>query len=99
MRLSAKHRREVILKAGIEVARVPGGWSALTRERIALRAGCSDGLVSRALGSMTDVRRAIMREAVRSEILEIVIQSLAACDRYYIPKALKRKALIALLGD
>lgn len=96
--LSAEVRRELILKAAVEVARVPGGWSTLTRERIALYAGVSDGLVSLYLGDMKDVRRSIMREAVRDEIFEIIIQSLVAYDGHFVPKALKRKALSSLLG-
>lgn len=90
--------REIMLSAAIETARVPGGWSTLTRERIAQTAGCSDGLISLYLGDMENTRRCIMREAVRQEILEIIRQSLVAYDGYPVPKELKRRSLLSLIG-
>lgn len=95
-------RRELILKAAIEVAQQPGGWGTLTREAIARQADCSDGLISRYLGDMPKARRAIMRYAIKEEILEIIVQSIASHDGYavkkWLPETLKTKAIASLLG-
>lgn len=94
--------REIILRAAVESARQPGGWNLLTRSVIANAAGYSDGLVSRYLGDMASVRRAVMKTAIREEITEIIIQSVVAHDGYavkkWLPEALKQKALASLLG-
>lgn len=96
-------RSEQVLQAAIDVARKPGGWGLLTRQRIAQSAGCSEGLVSRYLGDMDEVRYWIMKEAVRQELLEIIVQSLVAADGYavkkWLPAKLKRKALESILGQ
>lgn len=59
--VSRGFNRAKILAAAVEVARVPGGWSLLTRKRIAEQAKCSEGLVSRYLGDMKDARRDVMK--------------------------------------
>ena len=101
-RFKPEIRRELVLRAAIEVARVPGGWSTLTRQRIAQQAGCSEGLVSLYLGDMSRARRHIMKAAIREEILEIIVQSIAAHDGYaikkWLPAELKIKALLSLIG-
>lgn len=95
-------RRELVLRAAVEVARRPGGWSLLTRQRIAEEAECSEGLVSRYLGDMPSARRAIMKSAIRQEITDIIVQSIVAHDGYavkrWLPAELKQKALLSLLG-
>lgn len=96
-RLKPHVRRELVLRAAVEAARAPGGWSALTRARIAGAAGCSEGLVSRYLGDMGSARAAIMRVAVRDEIVEIVVQSMVRYDGYRVPRKLKQKALLSLI--
>lgn len=92
-------RRELILSAAIAAARKPGGWSLLTRQVIAAAAGCSEGLVSRYLGDMPSARRAVMKVAVKEEIVEIIAQSVVAHDGYAVKnKALMQRALASLLG-
>lgn len=99
-RYSPTIRREMILRAAVETARKPGGWARLTRQSIALEADVSEGLVSRYLGDMKDARRAIMREAIRNEHLDIIAASVAARDGYavkkWLPQSLKQKALSSL---
>lgn len=101
-RFEPEHRKELILKAAIITARRPGGWSTLTRQAIAKQADCSEGLVSRYLGPMWRVRRAIMRDAIKQEIVEIIVQSLVAQDgcanKSWLPQALKQKAISSLSG-
>lgn len=95
-------RRELILTAAVDVAREPGGWSRLTRQLIAAQANCSEGLVSRYLGDMPAARKAIMKQAIKDEIVEIVVQSIASHDGYavkkWLPSALKQRAVASLLG-
>jgi len=88
-------RRETILAAALTVARNPGGWSTLTRSLVANEAGCTDGLVSRYFGTMTDFRRKIMREAIAQRDLKIIAQGLA-CEYPHAYKAdpeLRKQAL------
>jgi hypothetical protein len=95
-------RRELVLAAAIEVARQPGGWSRLTRQLIAIQADCSEGLVSRYLGDMPEARRAIMKAAIKAEIVEIIVQSIASHDGFaikkYLPAKLRQRSIASLLG-
>jgi len=93
-------RKALILEAAVEVASLPGGWSAFTRDAIAKQAACSDGLVSRYLGDIPEARKLVMRQAIKREILSIIVQSLAAQDGYakkgWLPASLKLKAIESL---
>lgn len=91
--------KKILLKSAIEVARNPGGWSTMTRKTVAKNAGCSDAMVNLHIGDMPTLRKIVMRYAIRYEVTEIIVQSLAAHDGYVrIPTALKQKALASLLG-
>lgn len=89
-------RREMILRAAIKASCKPGGWISLTRARIASQAECSDGLVSRYMGSMENARRLILAVAIDEEIIPIIAQLLGGQAK--IPTALKQKALKTLSG-
>lgn len=95
-------RRELILNAAIITASRPGGWSKLTRQAIAREAKCSEALVSRYLGDIPTARKTIMKAAIKREILEIIVQSIAAHDGYvikrWLPATLKSRAIVSLLG-
>lgn len=98
-RYEPRKRYNLILKAAVRVAKKPGGWAALTREAIAREAGCSEALVSVYLGNMPAVRKAVMGEAVRRDLNEIIAQSIVAHDGYAVKnKALRQRALASLLG-
>lgn len=86
-------RRDLILKAAVDLARKPGGWGKLTRENIATAADCSDGLVSRYLGDMPNARRRIMKVAIKDNITEIIVQSVVAHDGF-APKSAKLETLL-----
>lgn len=100
--IKSANSRDRILKAAVELAQRPGGWSTLTRSRIAGAADCSDGLVSKHLGKMDNVRKEVAHYAVRNQVVSILTQSLAAHDGYvvksWLPKALRLKALKALVN-
>ena len=97
-RLEPEVRREQILASAVSLARRKG-YSKITRDGIAEAAKCSTGLVTSRFGTMTALRRDIMREAIRLEILEILAQGLASRDRHAMkaPQELKDKA-VALLA-
>lgn len=98
MRLKPKVRQAMILTAAVSLARQPGGWASLTRTRIAKQANCAEGLVSKYLGDMTNVRRAVMRVAISRSYASIIAQGIATGHPLCLklsPNA-KRKALIDL---
>lgn len=53
------------------------GYANVTREAIAQRAECAAGLVSFYFGTMKELKRAIMSEAIRSRDLRIIAQGVA----------------------
>lgn len=87
-------RRETILTAAITCARMKG-YQHMTREEIAAAAECSTGLVTKHLGTMIQLRRSVMRAAVKEGVLEIVAQGLASRDPHArkAPDELKTRAL------
>jgi len=87
-------RQEMILKAAIAVANQPGGWLSLTRAAIAVEADCSDGLVSRYLGDMDNIRRRVMKAAIKDGNTDVIMQSVVAHDGY----APKKAKLTQILG-
>ena len=92
------NREEEILKVALGLAK-KHGYTKITRGDIALSAKVSPGLVSKYLGTMTALRRTIMRQAVARRIPEIVAQGLADKNRYAIkaPDELKNLALSVLV--
>lgn len=57
------------------------GWENLTREAVAQRAGVSPALVSARLGTMENLRRSVMRAAVRDGVVPVVAQGIARGDK------------------
>lgn len=97
-RLEPLDRRQQILDAAIDQAREQG-FQNVTREGIARKAECSDGLVSSYFNTMSQLKRALMREAIRSEVLEIVAQGLVVGDpcAKKAPEELKKRAIGAVV--
>ncbi len=103
--------KENIVTAALSVAAKPGGWSKLTREKVAAEAGCGEALVSKYFGTMATFRRTVMRAAIRHAINTksvtvaydmncIIAQGIAAGDKcaLRIPDSLKTAALKTLAG-
>lgn len=78
-RLHPNDRRALVLEAALDAAR-RYGYRKMTRELIAARAEVSPALVSLYLGTMTHLRRHVMREAIKREIVAIVAEGLAERD-------------------
>lgn len=78
-RVSPALRKDQILAAAVALARTDH-YAALTRLKIAEKAGVSMGLVTNYFGTMQKLRRSVMRAAIAQEIPEIVAQGLANGD-------------------
>jgi len=74
MSKSDKTKQHILDCAMVVSARV--GYAHATREAIAQRAELSPALVSHYFGTMVELRRAIMSEAIRARHLRIVAQGL-----------------------
>lgn len=96
-RLKPEIRRAQILEFAVQAAR-EHGYQRITRDDVARRAGVSTGLVTRYFNTMPQLKRAVMRYAVRHEILEIVAQGLAAADPHArkASQELKQRAIATL---
>lgn len=75
-----------------------GGLMNLTRDKLAATAGVSTGIVSFRFGTMAELRRTIMRAAIKQEVLAVIAEGIALRNRYALaaPEELKRKALASL---
>jgi AcrR family transcriptional regulator len=78
-RLEPKTREAQLILAAINLAKRIG-YAKLTRDAIALEAGVATGLVSYHLGAMPQIRSAVMRRAIKDQIVEIVAQGIAQGD-------------------
>ena len=74
MSKSDKTKQRILGAAMAEAAQY--GYSHVTREAIAQRAETSPALVSHYFGTMVELRRAIISEAIRARHLRIVAQGL-----------------------
>jgi len=80
-RLDPEVRRKKILAAAIRLCHTKS-YMSITRTEIAVAAGVSDGLVTIYFGTMTQLRRVIMREAVKTSSIEIIAQGLVDYNPY-----------------
>jgi AcrR family transcriptional regulator len=98
-KLEARERAAQILAAAVEAAR-DHGYTRLTREQVAARIGVAPSLIPHYMGTMSALRREIMREAVRVECLAVVAQGLAVRDPHAMaaPAELRQRAARHLAG-
>jgi AcrR family transcriptional regulator len=92
-RLQPTARKSALLDAALVVAQ-RDGYDHMTREAIAAQYQVSPGLVSHHLGTMPQLRRAVMRAAVARGVLGIIARGLSLKDPQALraPDDLKRKA-------
>lgn len=75
IKLDSRTRVAQILAAALDLApRV--GYTKLTRDEVAARAGIPSSLICYHMGTMVEFRRALMREAIRVECLAVIAQGL-----------------------
>ena len=97
MRLDPAIRKDQIIAAAVKLAQ-RDGYDNVRREGVARAAGVAPGLVSKYWGTMNQLRRAIMREAVNKENLIVLAQGLARKDTHAVraPQELKDRAIASL---
>jgi AcrR family transcriptional regulator len=91
-------RRAEVLDTAIALSHIHG-YRNLKREYIAKRMKCSDSLVSMYFKNGA-LPVAIMKAAVKHEILEIIVQGMACRDKLVrnLPQATKQKVVDFLLS-
>jgi len=97
LRLDPKVRKAALLKVSLDLA-AKHGIHHITRDMIALAGDVSPGLVSQYLGTMDALRKLVMREAVKQQVVPVVAQGIANRDRatLKVSDELKQKALAYL---
>lgn len=92
-----ENRNRAVLEAAIALAQ-ERGFSGITRDAVAERAGVAAGSVNNAYGDMNGLRDAVMASAVEREMVDIVGQGLAAAHpaARNAPEELKARALAKL---
>src|SRR5271166_2987018 len=97
-RLSPKDRQASILASATRMAHLHG-YQRITRADVAMAAECSQALVSSYFGTMIQLRRAVVRAAIKNRDVVIVAQALAADDAHIkkAPEELRRAAAASLV--
>lgn len=93
-RMTRRARHDTILAAALRLA-VVTGYTKVTRDDIALAAGCSPALVSEIFGTMPATRRSLMRAAVAGRVLPVIAQGLALRDPHALRAPAELRALAA----
>lgn len=78
-RAPAALRKEQLLDVAIELA-VEDNYAKITRDLVAEKAGVSMGLVTKYFGTMNQLKKEVMRAAVKRGIASIIAQGLANGD-------------------
>lgn len=91
-------RKDEILTVALPLAEADG-YQCVTRDQIAKAAGCSGPTVQYHFGTMAQLRRDIMRQAIKRECLRVVAQGLASGDAQAVkaPEDLRRRAMALAL--
>jgi len=79
IRKDPKVRKEEVLNAAIKVAKNTP-YTQMTRLQVSEMAECAEGTINRYYGTMNQLRKAVMRRAVRDGIVNIVSLGLALHD-------------------
>ena len=96
-RKNSGDRYTSILDAAIAEA-AENGLSNILRKCIAARAGVSEPMVNKHLGTIAQTKRQIMRKAIERKVLPIIAEGLVTRDPHAlkVPEALKQEALNSL---
>lgn len=96
-RLAPKDRTEQLLDVALRLA-ARHGLATVTRNQIAEDANVSPALVSARLGTMDDMRRSVMRRAVKTETLPVIAAGLLAKDKYALraSEELRQRAIASI---
>lgn len=100
MRMKIEARKQQLLDSALKLAS-EHGYKNVTRKMIAEDCDCTEGNVSRALGAtMPQIKRDIMRHAVKNENLTVIAQGIVDKDTHALkaPKDVKERAINTLLN-
>lgn len=100
-RTNSTLRKEQLISSALDCfEKTDKPFMKVTRADIAEEAGVSEPLITHHLGTMVDLRRDIIRHAIKQERLKIIAQGLAAGDPHArkAPQELKDRA-VALLAS
>ena len=91
--------RTNILKSCLALASTHG-YRNITRDQIAIKADVTPSLISYHLGTMLELRRHMMREAIRTENLPVLAQGIASKDKHALkaPPEMRAAAIDTLKG-
>lgn len=97
IKLDARTRVAQFLAAALDEAK-RGSYQTVTREQIASACDVPPSLIHYHMGTMPELRRKVMREAVRVECLPVIAQGLAMKDRQALKASeeLRARALATL---
>lgn len=92
-------RDQRILDAAVQCA-LASGYDWITREEVARLAGVATGTVNSAFGTVADLKRAVLAEAVEKRILPIIAQGLAGQHAIIMsaPLELRQAAALQMAG-
>lgn len=93
-------RKTEILSAALELAKTEG-LAGVTRAGVAERAEVATGLINAHYGTMNQLRRAIIGEALRVRCLPVLAQAMAMGDPRALgaPEELRRAAALSIVGE
>ncbi len=96
-KMAAADREAQILAAAVKVA-ARSGFNKFTLREVAEEAQVTVKLPGHYFGTMTNLRRKVMREAVRGRVLPVIAQGIALRDRHALkaPAELRQAALESL---
>lgn len=96
-RLTPAARTAQLIDVALKLA-AKHGLANIRRDQIAEAADVSQGLVTERLGTMPEMRRTVMRQAVAREVLPVIAEGLAAKDKFALKASpeLRKKALASL---
>ena len=92
-RMNPKDRKAELFEHAMTLA-AASGYMRVTRSAIAAAGGVTEGLVTHYFGTMTTLRRDIMRAAVKRRVLPIVAQGMAMGEKAALkaPEDLRKEA-------
>lgn len=96
-KLHPDERKAQILAAALVIA-AKSGYQNVQRKALAEKCGVAESLVNRYFKTMPELKRDVMRAAVREKCLAVIAQGLAMHDRQALkaPEALRKAAAASL---
>ena len=96
----SRERKTEILSAALELAKTEG-LAGIRRDNVAAYAGVATGLVNLHYGTMKQLRRAVVGEALRVRDLRVIAQAMAMGDPRALgaPEELRKAAALSIVGE